>query len=688
MDQPGYEPTGAAVFDIVGSRRVRVLDRGDGRAKYRTLAVGRRALKTLASTGLLALVIAVLASVPVQAASTATITGVVTDSGTSAPIGGAQVVTQPASSTATTNSSGAYTITLAAGTYDVLITAGGYNANFVGAVNAPASGTVTANQTLTPVPANAAQDLFSRPDQSGIGTASDGHTWSNDLNVFPNATVSIVSRQLHVQNPTANSDHDTWMGIAYRDQEITGDINMVSVNGGRLLARVLGYDKWIVLALNPNNSTLTIWIDNGGNWAQIGSVFHAFSTNAWYHAKIDVIGGVAYGKAWAFGSAEPAWQVTASGIPPGLMSPGVGGFRVGGAADVYFTNFLETPITQITGKVTDAVTAAAIAGATVSLNNGATTTTDANGNYLFGGLAAGTYTVTASASGHSPGSVSATVSTGLSAFGVNLALAVPWVAGAVGAGNGLFVLHSGSASFTGDGGSLIGAPAVVAIPQTSGPASPIYIATGSDHALYVRSDTKGWQSLSGGSIYCLDNPAGAVIAGTLYVACEGGDHALWHAETQAPTGTNLPTLNISSWQSLGGAMIAGPAVGSVGGTPTYLVVGTDQHIYSRTLSTNFTRFSWAACIGHPALASFGSTSYFACHGTDDALWYATNTGSGWSASQSLGGTLVDGVGLAATSIGPVFFVEGVGGAVYHRSISTGWISDGGQVTLGVGACAL
>ena len=44
---------------------------------------------------------------PVHAATTA-ITGVVTDAGTSAPIAGVQVVTQPASATATTDSSGSY----------------------------------------------------------------------------------------------------------------------------------------------------------------------------------------------------------------------------------------------------------------------------------------------------------------------------------------------------------------------------------------------------------------------------------------------------------------------------------------------------------------------------------------------------------------------------------------------------
>ena len=263
----------------------------------------------------------------------------------------------------------------------------------------------------------------------------------------------------------------------------------------------------------------------------------------------------------------------------------------------------------------------------------------------------------------------------------------PYALGVVGTDNGLWVLHSGSAGFVSDSGILLGAPAVVAIPQSSGPAVPLYIATGSDHGLWVRNDSHGWQSFGGAPIYCIDNPGAAVIAGTLYVACQGQDHALWHGETPAPTGTNLPSLDPNGWQSLGGLLSAGPAVSSVAGTPTYFVVGTDQHVYSRDLSSGFVGYSWT-CIGHPAVATSGSTSYFACHGSDNALWYSTNTGSGWSSPQSLGGVLIDGVGLAATSTGPIFFVEGTDQAVYQRTISAGWTSDGGEVNLGVGGCAL
>ena len=89
---------------------------------------------------------------------------------------------------------------------------------------------------------------------------------------------------------------------------------------------------------------------------------------------------------------------------------------------MYFANYLETPITQISGVVSDAATGRPIAGATVTLGNGATATTAANGTYVFPGLAAGTYTVTATATGHSAASTSATVSVGTSATSVNLVL--------------------------------------------------------------------------------------------------------------------------------------------------------------------------------------------------------------------------------------------------------------------------
>jgi hypothetical protein len=70
---------------------------------------------------------------------------------------------------------------------------------------------------------------------------------------------------------------------------------------------------------------------------------------------------------------------------------------------------------SIGGVVTDSVTTAAIAGASVSYTgtkgNGSTTT-DSGGNYAFSGVAPGSYTVTASAGGHTTQAASVTVTAG------------------------------------------------------------------------------------------------------------------------------------------------------------------------------------------------------------------------------------------------------------------------------------
>jgi hypothetical protein len=55
---------------------------------------------------------------------------------------------------------------------------------------------------------------------------------------------------------------------------------------------------------------------------------------------------------------------------------------------------------SIGGTVTDAATSAAISGATVSIQGGASTTTNASGAYSFSNLTAGTYTLTASKAGY------------------------------------------------------------------------------------------------------------------------------------------------------------------------------------------------------------------------------------------------------------------------------------------------
>jgi len=67
---------------------------------------------------------------------------------------------------------------------------------------------------------------------------------------------------------------------------------------------------------------------------------------------------------------------------------------------------------NLSGKVTNASTSAAIAGATVTLSGVGSTTTNSSGNYTFSNVNAGTYTVSVSATSFSPASSSVTISAG------------------------------------------------------------------------------------------------------------------------------------------------------------------------------------------------------------------------------------------------------------------------------------
>ena len=267
------------------------------------------------------------------------------------------------------------------------------------------------------------------------------------------------------------------------------------------------------------------------------------------------------------------------------------------------------------------------------------------------------------------------------------------VVAAEGSDRALYARTTGG-DITNLGGVLSGAPAVAAVPQASGIAQPLYIVTGSDNKLYVRSNSQGWQHLTTTNpTTCLDNPA-AVVTGpaggaTLTVGCQGADHALWML--QGPVSSSgLPSF--SKWVRLGGGLTAGPAVAPVGGNLTFFVTGGKGRVYTRTVSSGFVRAPWT-CVGHPAAAAYGSTTAFACDGTNHALQFASNSGTGWSPTQSGGGSLIDGPGVAETSRGPFVFAEGSDSAIVQNFFpgccpSTGWVDEGSSVLHGAGATRL
>lgn len=269
-------------------------------------------------------------------------------------------------------------------------------------------------------------------------------------------------------------------------------------------------------------------------------------------------------------------------------------------------------------------------------------------------------------------------------------------AAVIGTDHGLWVTQGvGSQQFSSLGGVLLAAPAVAVVPGSPTQAgTPMYIGTGGDRDLYVRTPNLGWQRLNSQPVGCLDSPAAVIVGAVLHVACEGLDHSLWYASATF-SGTAPPVIPRSAWRSLGGGFLSGPAMGLVGSatSPTIMGVGTDNFVWAYKIGDPpgaFVQQPWG-CIGHPAL-SRGNDAVFACHGWDNTLWYAFHSGSSWSRPQSAGGALIDGVGLAAA--GPVAraYVEGPGGQLYETSLldpttNTLYTPDGGALLYGAGGSA-
>lgn len=255
-----------------------------------------------------------------------------------------------------------------------------------------------------------------------------------------------------------------------------------------------------------------------------------------------------------------------------------------------------------------------------------------------------------------------------------------WLAAVTGSDSALWARRTPAGPWTSLGGRLLGAPAVVDLPRAGGPEVPLFLGTGLDHAVWERTPTAGWRRLI--PAYCIGAPAGTLVGSTLILACRGADSALWYTEAWAGSAV-LPTAK--AWHSLGGRLIAPPAVARVAGAVTFFVTGTNRQVFLRTPTTGYRGTVWR-CNGHLAVVtSAAGVSTFACQGTDRALWQATDTGSGWSGPSWLGGVLLGGPGMAILPSGVQFVAEGTDRALWTRSATLGWSRLGGVLQHGAAA---
>jgi hypothetical protein len=241
---------------------------------------------------------------------------------------------------------------------------------------------------------------------------------------------------------------------------------------------------------------------------------------------------------------------------------------------------------------------------------------------------------------------------------------------AVAGSDGQLYMSADGGPFSLKGGHIIAAPAVALVPQAGGGYSPIIVATGSDHRLWVKNSSSAWTELAPTSTYCIDNPAiyvdGPAASATFHISCIGSDHALWYGFAPI-SGTEVP--QVSTFTSWGGRSNYGVALVMMEGEPTVFVVGTDTQIWTRTVSRAWSPMLGTHCTGHPSASSPADTTFLGCHGGDDALWYTVDTDAGFGPWHGAGGRLVDGPGIAAQGDRAVAVAQGTDGRLWSTSLS-------------------
>ena len=322
------------------------------------------------------------------------ITGLVVDATTAAAISGATVTLSGAGSGSTTsNASGNYTFTsLANGGYTVTVAKTGYVSDSK-QVTVSSSTAVTANFALSPPMAAGEYRIVLTWGQdprdldshlyvpTGTGTCYEiyyANKGSQTPTVSPYAWLDVDDTTSY--GPETTSIYDLQSGTYYFGVYLFAGTGALTTS--QAIVKVYKGSSLIKTYTAPTTGT--------GDWWNI------FSLNGNTEAITDI-----------------------NTIQASAPSSGCGGTTPAVPTDG-----------SITGKVVNAIDAAAISGATVTLSgvSSGTTTSDASGNYSFTSLAYGNYTITVSKTGFVNDSKQVTVSSS-TAVTANFALSPPMAAG-------------------------------------------------------------------------------------------------------------------------------------------------------------------------------------------------------------------------------------------------------------------
>jgi hypothetical protein len=212
-----------------------------------------------------------------------------------------------------------------------------------------------------------------------------------------------------------------------------------------------------------------------------------------------------------------------------------------------------------------------------------------------------------------------------------------------------------------------------------------------DNGIYHKSFISGtwssaWDSPGGAT---QDQPACAVLNGTLYLVVRGLDNATYS------NSMSLATLTWSGWVNLNGLTPSSPAlvVTSSANRLDLLVVGLDKAIYHKAFVNGIWSLAWDTPGGSspdvPAVASDGTRLNLVVRGMDNGLWYNSYnfTSSSWLTWFSIGGSTASAPTLAIDSSGTLhLLVRGLDNGIWHISRTAGglwsqsWDSPGGATS--------
>jgi acid phosphatase len=232
-----------------------------------------------------------------------------------------------------------------------------------------------------------------------------------------------------------------------------------------------------------------------------------------------------------------------------------------------------TPAGTISGQVTDSSSGAAIAGAGISYSGGSTTT-DSGGNYILNNVVPGSYTVTASASGFTSMSSTASVTSG-SATTLNFQLtptAGPTpgtISGKVtnistgGAVSGATVSFSGGSTTTDNGGNYSFSNVTPGTYSMTASHTGFFAVTNSITLSSGATAILNFAMATGGKIAgTVTNSSGAAISGASVTLTGGSISTTVHTTTNSSGGYN------SNWMPVGSYTVTVSASGNTTQTKT------------------------------------------------------------------------------------------------------------------------